>query len=108
MKNELIAGGVGTALSAAGTAAQTNEVLQTISLIITIIGALISFIVVPLLNWYKSAKKDGKIDVEEIGDAANTLKDGLKKTQDAVQRSQTDGEDKREEIKDEHNKERRV
>ena len=108
MKNELIAGGVGTALSVAGTAAQTNEILQTISLVITIIGALISFVVVPLLNWYKDAKKDGKIDVEEIGDAANTLNDGLKKTQDTIKRSQTEGEDKREEIKDEHNKERRV
>ena len=108
MKNELIAGCVGSALSVMGTAAQTNDILQTISLIITIIGALISFVVVPLINWYKDAKKDGKINVEEITDAANTLKDGLNKTKDAVQRSQTEGEDKREEIKDEHNKERRV
>ena len=108
MKNELIAGGVGTGLAVLGTATQLNEVLQTISLIITILGALVSFVVVPLLSWYRNAKKDGKITADELKDAANTLKDGLKKTQDAVQRSQTEGEDKREEIKDEHNKERRV
>ena len=99
MKNELIAGGVGTTLGAVGTATQLNEVLQTISLVLTILGALFSFVVVPLLSWYRNAKKDGKIDVDELTDVAKTLKDGFKKTKEAIDGGQTDDEDKREEIK---------
>ena len=99
MKDELIVGGAGTAMAVLGTATQINEVLQTISLIITILGALVSFVVVPLLSWYKNAKKDGKITAEEAKDAAETLKDGLDKTKQSIKGSQTENEDKREEIK---------
>ena len=99
MKNELIAGGIGTGLAVLGTATQLNEVLQTISLIITILGALVSFVVVPLLSWYRNAKKDGKISLDEIEDAAKTLQDGINKTKGAIDGGQTDDEDKREEIK---------
>lgn len=95
MRNEMIAGAVGTALGIAGTATQTNQVLETISLIITIIGALISFVVVPLLNWYRSAKKDGKISAEEIQEGAETLKQGLDKTKETIDKKggKHDGED---------------
>lgn len=99
MKDELILGGAGTAIAVLGTATQINEVLQTISLIITILGALVSFVVVPLLSWYKNAKKDGKITFEEVKDASKTLKDGLDKTKQSIKGSQTENEDKREEIK---------
>ncbi len=85
MKNELIGGSIGTALSAVGTGLQTNDVLQTISLIITIIGALISFIIVPLLTWYKNAKKDGKIDKEEIDEAIDIVVDGSEKIKGEVE-----------------------
>lgn len=86
MKNELIAGGVGTALGAVGTATQVNETLQTISLIITILGALVSFVVVPLLNWFKSAKKDGKITPDEISEGVETLQEGISKTQETIEK----------------------
>ena len=99
MKNELIAGGVGTGLGVLGTATQLNEVLQTISLIITILGALVSFVVVPLLSWYRNAKKDGKITTDELKDAGEALKDGLDKTKQSIKGSQTTDEDKREENK---------
>lgn len=99
MKDELIAGGIGTGLAVLGTATQLNEVLQTISLIITILGALVSFVVVPLLSWYRNAKKDGKITADEVKDAAETLAHGLDETKQAVKESQTANEDKREEIK---------
>ena len=79
MKNELIGGSIGTALSAVGTGLQTNDVLQTISLIITIIGGLITFIIVPLLTWYKNAKKDGKIDADELKDGLQIIADGSEK-----------------------------
>ena len=99
MKDELLLGGVGATLGVVGTATQLNDVLQTISLIITILGALISFIVVPLVTWYKNAKKDGKITTEEVKDAAEKLQEGISKTQEAIKGSQTTDEDQSEEIK---------
>ena len=75
--NEFIAGFFATGTSAVGTALQTNEVLQTISLIITILGGIVSLIVLPLLNWYNKAKKDGKITPEEINEGVKTLQEGL-------------------------------
>lgn len=80
--NELIAGIFGTGTCAVGTAMQTNEVLQTISLIITILGGIVTLIVLPILNWYNKAKKDGKITSEEIKEGVETLNDGLEKLND--------------------------
>ena len=68
---------LGATLGAVGTATQTNETLETISLIITIIGAILSFIVCPLLSWYNKAKKDGHIDSEEIEDLTKEISKGL-------------------------------
>ena len=80
--NELLAGIFGTGTCAVGTALQTNEVLQTISLIITILGGIVTLIVLPILNWYNKAKKDGKITSEEIKEGVETLNDGLEKLND--------------------------
>ena len=79
--NEMVVGAVGTSTSAVGTAIQTNEILQTISLVITIIGGVLTFIVMPLLKWYKDAKKDGKIDKDEIKDGLDTLQNGIEEVQ---------------------------
>ena len=85
MKNELIGGSIGTALSAVGTGLQTNDVLQTISLLITIIGGLITFIIVPLVTWYKNAKKDGKIDADELEEGVKIVIDGSEKIKEQVE-----------------------
>lgn len=74
---QIIGGALGTSVSATGTAMQTNEILQMVSLIITIIGAIISMIILPILTWYRSAKRDGKITIDEIQEGAETLKEGL-------------------------------
>lgn len=80
MNGKEFAGGViGTALGITGTALQTNEVLETISLIVTILGALVSFVIVPLLNWYRHAKSDGKIDKDEAKEGVATVIEGGKK-----------------------------
>ena len=76
-QGEIIGGIVGTSISATGTALQTNEMLQTISLVITIIGAIISMIVIPLITWYKNAKKDGKITKDEVKEGIDTLQEGI-------------------------------
>lgn len=93
MKYQYIAGTIGTSLSVVGTIAQTNEVLQTISLIITIVGALISFVVVPLLNWYRKAKADGEITKEEIEEGLNIAADGVNKVVDEAKKAK-EGEEK--------------
>ena len=84
IRDELIGGSIGTALSAVGTGLQTNNVLQTISLVITIIGGLITFIIVPLVNWYKNAKKDGKIDKDELKDGVDIIVEGSEKLKDEI------------------------
>ena len=88
MKHEIIGGTIGTALSVIGTGLQTNEILKTISLVITIIGGLITFIIVPLVNWYKNAKKDGKIDADEIKEGVNIIVDGSEKVKDEIDKKE--------------------
>lgn len=87
---EFLGGLIGTSLSAVGTATQTQEILQIVSLIITIIGGIVSLIIIPILNWYKNAKKDGKISVDELIDGANTLKDGVDALDDKIKGKEDD------------------
>ena len=75
---------LGATLGAVGTATQTNETLETISLIITIIGAILSFIVCPLLSWCNKAKKDGKIDSKEIEELTKDITKGVNEIGDAL------------------------
>lgn len=75
---------LGATLGAVGTVTQTNETLETISLIITIIGAFLSFIVCPLISWLNHAKKDGHIDSEEIEDLTKEITHGLNEIGDAL------------------------
>lgn len=84
MKDNFIIGSIGTALSAIGTGLQTNEVLETISLIITIIGGIITFIIAPLLSWYNKSKADGKIDTNEVQEAIKIISHGSEKIKDQV------------------------
>lgn len=84
MRDEILTGTFGTALSAVGTGLQTNDILQTISLVITIVGGLITFIVVPLISWYTKAKKDGKIDKEEIKEATDIVIEGSQDLKDEI------------------------
>ena len=89
MNKETLGGVGGIMISALGTGIQTNELLQTISLILTIIGTVIT-IVMALLNWWNRSKKDGKIDKEEIKDGidiimggANNIKEQLDSSKDS-------------------------
>ena len=86
MKKELISGSIGTILSAVGTAMQPNEILEIISLVITIIGGLISFIVVPLVNWYRKSKEDGKITQEEINEGIKIIEEGTEKVKEETKK----------------------
>lgn len=83
MNKETFGGIIGTGASAVGTAMQTNELLQTISLILTIIGTLIT-IAMALISWWNKAKKDGKITKEEIKDGIDIIKEGAKTIEDKL------------------------
>ena len=77
MSKDIVGGAVGTGISAVGTGLQTQEVLQIVSLIITIAGGLLT-IFMALRTWYKEAKKDGKIDADEIKEAGDIFTQGIK------------------------------
>lgn len=85
MKNaiEFAVSATGTTVAAISTAAQTNEGLQMIQLIVTICAAAVTFLtgiiglVVKIISWYKKAKSDGKIDESEWEELGGIVKDGI-------------------------------
>lgn len=79
-----ITGVIGTALSSFGALAQAHEIIEIISLIVTILGAILTFIVMPLLNWYSKAKKDDRITLDEIKEGVETLKDGIENVEKEI------------------------
>ena len=81
MNKEVVGAMSGTALSAVGTGLQTSEVLQIISLVLTIIGSLIT-IAMAIINWWKKAKADGKITSDEIQEGIEIIQDGLNDLKD--------------------------
>ena len=83
MNKETLGGVGGIMISALGTGIQTNELLQTISLVLTIIGTVIT-IVMALLNWWNRSKKDGKIDKEETKEGLDIVMGGVEQIQEAL------------------------
>ena len=83
MNKETLGGVGGIMISALGTGIQTNELLQTISLILTIIGTLIT-IIMALLSWWNRSKKDGKIDKEEAKEGLDIVMGGVEQIQEAL------------------------
>ena len=84
MRDEILIGTAGTLTSAVGSATQTSEILRIISIIITIIGALITYIGIPLYNWYKKSKADGKIDKDELKEGIKIAVDGGKEVKEKI------------------------
>ena len=74
--DEIVSGGL-VSLSAMLTALQTNEVFQTVSLVVTILSGIVSIVFI-IWRWWKQAKKDGKVDGEDIGQLLDDLSEGLK------------------------------
>lgn len=83
--NEKILDGTCIVLQSFLTLAQTDEIFRIVSLVLTILSCLI-VLVRNIYNWYIEAKKDNKIDKDEIkdlidivGDGVNDIKDETKK-----------------------------
>ena len=68
----------GTALETVLAVSQTNEILQTIQIILAIITFLVT-IGYTIWKWYKNAKKDGKITKDEVEDLVDQIKDEVDK-----------------------------
>lgn len=81
MKNlpNAIVGTIGSCISAVGVAVSSEQLDHIVSIICAVIGLLITAttcLIIPLIKWYKNAKKDGKIDEEELDDLSHILNDG--------------------------------
>ena len=77
MKHDEIVGFVGSGISTYLTITQTNEVFQLIQLILSILAFLVT-ILFTIWKWYKNAKKDGKITIDEVEELFDNLEDNIK------------------------------
>ena len=59
------------------TAIQPDEILQYVSLALTVLATLIS-ILFTIYRWYKSATEDGKITKDEVDELIDELQDKTK------------------------------
>lgn len=81
MKNlsNAIVGTFGSLISAIGISISSETLDHIVSMICAVIGLLITTItclIIPIIKWYKNARKDGKIDVEELDDLSHIIQDG--------------------------------
>ena len=75
-EDKLMCGVVGTAVSAAGVGLSINELQAIISIIITVVGFIISVVVpfiLKIVKKIKHAKADGHITEEEAKDIMDTV-----------------------------------
>ena len=78
-----ICGLVGTGISAFGASISVTELQAIISIVITILGFVISILIplaIKLVKKIKKALEDGKIDIDEVEDIANTGKEIIDQT----------------------------
>lgn len=66
------------------TATQTKEVFEIVSLILSIVISIL-IIVSKIVDWYKRAKVDGKIDEDEIKEGIDIIVDGTKEIKDHIE-----------------------
>lgn len=69
---------LGNGLAVIFTVAQSDEVFKIISLVLTCLSVALT-IAYRIWEWYKKAKKDGKIESEEIKNLADIMKEEKEK-----------------------------
>lgn len=90
MKKEMIVGSSGFVLSTLGAVGEVNEILQMIYTILAICGAILTFVVMPLIHWHEKAKADGKITSEELKEGIEIAADGIEKVKEAANNKKKD------------------
>lgn len=84
MKNlDLILDGV----ALVGSVVMIEGYLQIISLSLAILASLVS-LSINIAKWWKKAKKDGKIDSEELEELDNIIKEGKEECQNLTKHDQ--------------------
>ena len=93
-EDKILVGLLGTSISAVGAGLSVTELQAIVSMIVTIAGFIISVLIplcVKLYHKIKDAKKDGKVDKEELEDIMSTGKEILDETKKVI-----------DEVKDKH------
>ena len=93
-EDKIMIGILGTSVSAVGAGLSVTELQAIISIIVTVLGFIISVLIplcVKLYNKIKDAKEDGKVDKEEMEDIIYTGKEILDETKKVI-----------DEVKDKH------
>ena len=93
-EDKIMIGILGTSVSAVGAGLSVTELQAIISIIVTVLGFIISVLIplcVKLYNKIKYAKEDGKINKEEMEDIVSTGKEILDDTKKVI-----------DEVKDKH------
>ena len=70
-KDGIVFGSVGL-VETVVTVSQTNEVFQTIQIIISALAGAVA-LAYTIWRWYRNAKKDGKITDDEVDDLFNQI-----------------------------------
>ena len=65
----------GNIVSYALSAVQQNEILQVISMVLSVLTSLV-ILAYNIWKWYRKAKQDGKISKEEMDELGDILQDG--------------------------------
>lgn len=84
----------GTAVTAVLTAFQYDEMLKWINLILSIVTALVT-IAYTIYRWYKRAKKDGKVTIDEVGELLDEVHTELDKTKENLDKGEKKDENDR-------------
>lgn len=96
--DKIMVGILGTSVSAVGAGLSVTDLQAIISIIVTVAGFIISVLIplfAKLYNKIMQARKDGKIDKEEMEDIASTGKEILDETKKVI-------DEVKDEVKDEH------
>ena len=92
-KDGIVFGSI-AALETMVTVSQTNEVFQTIQIIISALAGAVA-LAYTIWRWYRNAKQDGKISEDEVDDLMDTVfKEDFKNHQTSVLGEITKKEDK--------------
>ena len=86
-EDKIMVGILGTSVSALGAGLSVTELQAIISMIVTVLGFIISVLIplwVKVVNKIKAAKADGKIDKEEMKDIISTGKEILDETKKVI------------------------
>ena len=84
---KLIGGLFGTTLSASSLALSSEELDHIVSIVCAVLGViivLITSVIIPLVQWHKKAKADGKITKEELEEAGKIISNGVEDVKDTL------------------------